>query len=155
MTTVPSNWMEVTPPQTMETVPQESQKSHTQSSRTHPRGSMPATWSEGQPATTAMQATATAKAPATPPWEFRPHQPLPDSQPLCPLPGFMEITQTLRKEEPMESSPPPVITGILTQEIVNPYEVMGMAVMVARLLQNQTAREMMVDIQVCSEGIMG
>ena len=55
----------------------------------------------------------------------------------------------------MESSPPQVITGIQTQEIIDPYKVVGMAVMVPRLLRNQTTGEMMVDIQVCSEGIVG
>ena len=55
----------------------------------------------------------------------------------------------------MESSLPSVITGIPSQEIVDPYEVMGMAVMAARLLQNQTTGELMVDIQVCSKGMVG
>ena len=55
----------------------------------------------------------------------------------------------------MESSLPPVITGIPTQETIDPYEVMGTAVMVARLLRNQATGEMLVDIQVCSEGIVG
>ena len=96
-----------------------------------------------------------AEAPATPPWEFRPHQPSSYPKPLWPLGRFPEITQTLRSVEPIESSPLPVITGILTQEIIDPYEVMGMPVMVARLLQNQTTGEMLVDIKVCSEGIMG
>ena len=94
---------------------------------------MSVTHSKGQPATTAMQATATAEALATPPWEFMPHQPSSDSQPLCPLPGFAEIAQILRREEPMESGPIPDITSILTDEAIVPYEVMGMAVMVARL----------------------
>ena len=55
----------------------------------------------------------------------------------------------------MESSLLPVVTGFLTQEIIDPYKVIGMAVMAARLLQNQTTGEMLVDIQVCSKGIMG
>ena len=116
---------------------------------------MSVAWSKGWPATTAMQATATVEAPVTQPWEFRLHQPPSDSWPLCPLPRFMEIAQTLRKEESMESSPSPVITGIQTQEIIGPYKVMGMAVMAARLLQNQTTGEMMMDIKVWSQGIMG
>ena len=55
----------------------------------------------------------------------------------------------------MESSPPPVIISIPTQEVIDPYKVMGMAVMVPRLLQNQTTGEMLMDIQVCSKGIIG
>ena len=55
----------------------------------------------------------------------------------------------------MESSPPPVITGIPTQETIDPYEVMGTAVMAARLLRNQATGKMLVDVQVCSEGIVG
>ena len=109
------------------------------------------TLSEVRPAATAMQVTAVTEAPVTPPQESRPHQPLSDSWPLCPPPGFMKIAQMWRKEEPMESSPPPVITGIPTQGTIDPYEIMGTAVMVARLLRNQTTGEMMVDIQVCSE----
>ena len=61
----------------------------------------------------------------------------------------------LRMEEPMESSPPPVITGISTQETTDPYKVLGMAVIVAKLLRNQATGEMLEDVQVCSEGIMG
>ena len=83
-----------------------------------------------------------------------PHQPSSDFQPLCSPPGFMEITQTLRREEPMESGLLPVITGILTKEAIDPYEVVGTAVMAARLLQKQTTGEMLVDIQDCSKGIM-
>ena len=113
------------------------------------------TQSGGRPSATAMQATAVMGALVTPPQEPRPHQSPSDSQPLCPPPGFMEIAQMLRKEEPMESSPPPVITGIPTKEVVDPYKVMDMAVMVTRLLRNETTGEMMVDIHVCSEGIMG
>ena len=168
---VPSNWTEVTSPWLMETVPQEYKKSHTWSNRAHLRGAMSVTQGKGWHATTAMQATATAEALATPAWEVRPHQPSSDSWPLCPPPRFAEITQTLRREEPMESSPPLVITGIPTQEVVDPYEAVGM---VARLLQNQTPDtcaaescwhactctgvpnlEMWVHIQVCSKGIMG
>ena len=59
----------------------------------------------------------------------------------------------LRKEIPMESSPLSVVTGIPTQEVIDAYQVMGMVVMATRWLRNQTTREMMVDIQVCSEGI--
>ena len=116
---------------------------------------MTMTHSEGWPVATATQATAAAEALVTPPQESRPHQPLSDFQPLCPPPGFMEIAQMLRKEEPMESSLLPVVTDIPTQEIINPYEVEGMAVTVASLLRNQTTVEMMVDLQVCSEGIVG
>ena len=54
MTMVSSNWTEVTSPWLTETSPQESWKSHTQSSRACPRGAMSATDSEGQPATAAM-----------------------------------------------------------------------------------------------------
>ena len=155
---VPSNWMEVIPPWSMETMlqsPQESQKCHTCSTRAHPRGSMTATWSEDRPAATATQATEATEALAIPPWESRPCHPLSDSQPLCSPPGFLGIAQTLGTEEPMESSPPPVITSILTQETIDPYEVMGMVVMAARLLRNQATGEMLVDVQVCFEGIVG
>ena len=83
---------------------------------------------------TPLWATAAVKAMATPPQEVRPHQPSSNSWPLCPSSGFVEIAQTLRREEPMESSLPPVITGIPTQEVVDPYKVMGTAMTVARLL---------------------
>ena len=151
----PFIWTEVTLPWSMETMPQESQKSHTWSSRTHPRDAMSATQSEGWPTTTAIKATTTVEALVTPPWEVRPHWPLSNSQPLCPPPRFVEIAQTLKKEEPMESSLPPVVTSILTQEVINSYKVMGMAVMAARLLWNQTTGEMLMDIHVCSQGIVG
>ena len=56
----------------------------------------------------------------------------------------------------MEGSLPPVTTGILTEETIDSYEVMGMAVMAARLLRNQSTGEMLVDIQqVCSKEIVG
>ena len=54
----------------------------------------------------------------------------------------------------MESGLLPVITSIPTKEDVNPYKVMGMAMMATRLL-HQTNREVLVDIQVCSKAIMG
>ena len=43
----------------------------------------------------------------------------------------------------MESSLLPVITGIPTEEAIDPYEVMGMDVMATRLLRNQTTGEML------------
>ena len=132
VTTVPSKWMETTLPWSTKTVPHESWKSCTQSSRAHLRGSMSASKSEGGPATTTKQATATEEAPATLSWEFLPHQPSSDSQPLCPLPRFAEITKTLRRKEPMQSSPIPVITSIPTKKAIDPYKVMGMAVRVTR-----------------------
>ena len=55
----------------------------------------------------------------------------------------------------MESGLLPVNTGIPTEEAVDPYKVMGMAMTVTRLLWDQTTREMLVDIQVCCEGIVG
>ena len=55
----------------------------------------------------------------------------------------------------MESIQPPVITSILTQETIDPYEVIGIAMMAARLLRNQATGEMLMDVQVCSEGIVG
>ena len=134
--------------------PQEPQKHHTCNIRAHPRGPMITTWNEGRPAATVTPATTAMEAPATPPWESGPQQPLSDSQSLAPPPEFAEIAPTLRKEEPMESSLLPVITGILTQEVIYPYQVMGTAVIATRLLRNQTTGEMMVDIQVCSEGIV-
>ena len=126
-TMAPSNWTEVTLPWLTETTPPwESWKCCTHGSRAHLRGSMTVTQSEGQPATTATQATAATEALVTWPQESKPHQPPSDSQPICPLPGFREIAQMLRKEEPMDISPLPVITSILTQEIVDPLWVMGM-----------------------------
>ena len=58
-------------------------------------------------------------------------------------------------EEPMESGLLQVITCIPTKEAVDPYKDVGMAVMVARLFWNQTTGEMLADIRVCSEGIVG
>ena len=83
------------------------------------------------------------------------HQPTSDSKPKCLLPGFVEIAQTLRQEESMESTLLPLITGTPSKEAIDPYKVMGMAMMATRLLQYQTTREVLVDIQVCSKGIMG
>ena len=53
MTLVPSKWTEITLPWLVEAVPQDPSKSHTQSSRTHPRGSISISHSEGQSVTTA------------------------------------------------------------------------------------------------------
>ena len=138
--------------ETMPQSPQESQKCHTHNIRAYLRGSKIVTQSEGGPAATATQATAAMEALATSPWESRPLQPLSDCWPLCPPPGFLGIAQMLRMEEPMESSPPSVVTGIPTQQTT---DVMGTAVMAARLLRNQATGEMLVDVQVCSEGIVG
>ena len=92
MIMVLSKWMEITSAQSTKAMPQESPKSHTQSSRACPRGYMSVTCSEGWPATTAMQATTKAEALTTPPWGFMLHQPTSDSKLLCPPPGFTEIT---------------------------------------------------------------
>ena len=115
-----SKWTEITSPQSMEAVPQESPKSHTQSSQAHLRGSLSANCSKGWPATTAMQGTAKAEALTTPSWEFMTHQPSSDPWPLYLLPRLTEIAQTLWREEPMESSPLPVIAGILSKEAIDP-----------------------------------
>ena len=201
MTTVLSNWTEGTPPWLIETMPQpplETQKCCTHSTRTHLRGSMTMTQSEGRPTAVAKQAPATMEvlmitrcqplSDSQPLYSTRAHlrgsmtmtqsegrptavakqapttmealmttpcQHLSDSQSLCPPPGFTEIAQMQRKEDPMESSPTPVITSILTQETIDPYEVVGMAVTATRLLRHQTTGQMMVHIQVCSEGIVG
>ena len=121
VTMVPSKWTEITLPQLMKAIPQESPKSNAQSSRAHQRGSQSATHTKVWPAATAMQATAKAGAPTTPPQEFMPHQSISDSQPLCLPPRSAEIAQTLRREEPMESDPLPVITGIPSEEAIDPY----------------------------------
>ena len=55
----------------------------------------------------------------------------------------------------MESGLLPVITSIPSKEAIDPYEVMGTAVTVTRLPQNQATGEVLVDIQVCSKGIVG
>ena len=155
MTTVPSKWMEITLPQSMEALPQEPLKNHTRSSRAHLRGSMSTSHSKGWSVTAAKQVTATKGAPATPPKDLMPYQPSSDSKPLCPPPRFAEFAQALSQEDPMESAPLPVITGIPSEEAIYPYEVVGMAMTVARLNHNQMTREMLVDIQIYSEGIMG
>ena len=54
----------------------------------------------------------------------------------------------------MESSPPLVITSILSKEAIDPYEVMGMAMMVTQLPDHHTTIEVLVDIWFCSEGIV-
>ena len=64
-----SNWMEVTPPWSMETMlqpPQESQKHHTCNTKALTRRSMTANWGEGRLAATTTQATAATEAPVTP-----------------------------------------------------------------------------------------
>ena len=156
MTTAPSKWMEVTLPWTMETKPDGIPEEPHLNSQAHPRRSMCAAHSEDQPVTTTKQATATVGALPTPPWEFMLHQPLSESQPLCPPPRFMEIAQTLRQEEPMESGLLQVIiTGILTEGAIDPYKVIGTTIVATKLLQNQTMGDMLVTIQVCSEGIVG
>ena len=152
---VPSNWMEVTSPQSTETIPQESQKSHTQSSWVHLRGSLSVTHSEGWPATTATWATTMVEALATPLWEFMQHKPTSESWPLCPLPGFADITKTLEWEEPVENGLLSVITSIPTEEAIDTYKVVEMNMMANKPIWNQTMGEMSVDIQVCSGGIMG
>ena len=109
---VASKWMEITLPQLTKAISQESLRSRAWSSRACPRGSLSTMYSEGQPTTTAMQATAKAEVPTTPPQELIPHQSMSDHKPLCSPPRFMEITQSLWREEPMESNPMPVVTGV-------------------------------------------
>ena len=140
VTMVPSNLTEVTLPQSTDITlqpPQESWKHHTHNTRACPRGSMTMAQSEDRHAATATQATAAMEAFTTPPQEFRPCQPPSDSKTLHPPSGFLGIAQILRTKDPMESSPPPVVTGIPTQETIDHYKVMGMAVTAARLLRNQ------------------
>ena len=103
-------------------------------SKAHLRGSMSISHSEGQLATTAKQVTATVGVPTTPPQEFMPHQPASDSMSLCLLPGFVDIAQTLGWEEPMESTPLSVITGIPSEEAIDTYKIMGVAITATRLL---------------------
>ena len=67
-------------------------------------------------------------------------------EPLCPLPGFVEIAQTLQKEEPMESDLLPVIASILSEETIDPYKGMGTALMVTWLLQHHTTTEVLINI---------
>ena len=155
MVTALSKWMEITSPRLMKAVPQKSPKSCSRSSRACLRGLLSVTHSRGWPAATTMWATTKAEALTTPPQEFMPHQSTIDSQPLCPLPGFVEMTQTLWRGEPVESGPLLVITGVLSKKAIDPYEVMGMAMMATQLHWQHTTREVLVDIQFCSEGIMG
>ena len=74
------------------------------------------------------------RGPTTPPWELMLHQSTSNHKPQCPPPDFVEIAQALHGEEPVESGPLPVITSIPTEDAVDPYKVMGTAVMAARLI---------------------
>ena len=78
-------------------------------------------------------------------------------QPQAPVSpsGFVELTQALWGDEPMKSDPPPVITGIMSKEIIDPYKVMGTAMMAIWLLQHHTTREVLINIQFCSEATVG
>ena len=134
ITTVPSAWMEITLPQSMTPAPAESPKSCSHSSRACLRGSLFATSSEGWPTATTMWATTEAEVPTVPPQECLPHQSTTDHKSPCPLPGFVEITQTLQGKETGESGPTLVITSIPPEEVIDPYKVMMAAIMVTQLL---------------------
>ena len=56
--------------------------------------------------------------------------------------------------EPIESSPPPAIASIPSEEIIDLYEVMGSAVMVTWLFWHTTMEEIFVNIQFCGERIV-
>ena len=103
-TTATSNWTEVTLPWLMETMPEESHKSCTQSSWANLRGSLSVTHCEGQPATTAMQATTKAETLTTSTQEFMLHQPSSDSWTLCPLPGLWKLPRPCGGKSPWRAA---------------------------------------------------
>ena len=150
VTIAPSNWMEVAPPQSLETTlqpPLETQKSPWLSTQAHLRGPITMTQSEGQHTVTVKQTPATKEALGTTSCQL-----LTDSQLPCQPPEFTKIVQILTKEEPMQSSPTPVIISVPAPRTAEPCEVMGMAVTVTRVSRCQITGEMM--IQVYWEGIV-
>ena len=139
----------------METLPQESRKCHTQNSRAHPNGSHvgnPQWWpacyfSHMGHCNSRSTSNSTMGVYATPAliWLLAPV-----------LTTWVHGNHlTLQRGEPMESSPLPVITAIPAEEAIDPYKVMGMAMKVTRLLWNQATSKVLVDIHICSKGIVG
>ena len=154
VTMVPSKWMEITLPWSTEAMQQESPKSHTQSSRAHLRGSMSASQSKGQSAATTKWVNATVGAPATPPKEFMPHQPTSDSKPMpatwvcrdCPDP---EVGRAHGEHPTASHHWHPIQRGH------RPLQGHECSCDGDQAHPKPNHEEMLVDIQVCSKGIMG
>ena len=62
--------------------------------------------------------------------------------------------QALWGEESVESGPPSII-GVPPKEVIDPYEVMGSAVMATHLLWHPNMREVFINIQSCALRIVG
>ena len=87
--------------------------------------------------------------------ELMPHQSMSESWPLCSLPGFAEITQTLGGKNPWRVAHCWSLLAFHPKRPINLYKVMGTPVTATSLLQHQTTGEVLVHIQFCSKGIVG
>ena len=144
----PSNRIKITSPRMVELTPWECSCSRTQ--RAHDRGSFLGVYSEGWPKATAT--TQMASQQAAPVQEVEPQQEGTISQQPTPPPVFVEITQSLCRDNLLM-----VVAGIPLElaKDQGPIQMVVYTMLSVWLFQDATSGAMCIDMVMCSMNLVG